>query len=98
MKPAQTHPKLIFEHRFQLFLSFRKKLMHCKSIGFLSGQEKKFFSNFRLGCAEKVSAFLGPNGGNLDFGTKKFSFKISFTSHHGKGSSSTGSVSGIFLK
>ena len=72
--------------------------MHCKSIGFLSGQEKNFFSNFPLGRTEEVEAFLGPNGGNLDFGTKKFSFKISFTSHHGKGSSSTGSVSGIFLK
>ena len=70
--------------------------MHCKSIGFLSGQEKNFFSNFPLGRTEEVEAFLGPNGGNLDFGTKKFAFKISFTSHHGKGSSSTGSVSGIF--
>ena len=79
---------------FRVFIE--KKIDALQSIGFLSGPEKNFVSNFRLRRAEKVCAFLGPNGGNLDFGTKKFSFKISFTSHHGKGSSSTGSVSGIF--
>ena len=74
---------------------FKKKSMRCKSIGFLSGQEKKFFSNFRLGRTEQVYAFWGPNGGSLDFGTKKFFFRISFTSRHGKDSNSTSSVSGI---
>ena len=39
-----------------------------RSIVFLSGQEKKFFSNFPL-IPWEVCAFLGPNVGRLDFGT-----------------------------